>query len=81
MLVASQLKGGKGRGRVLRVELFQGAMKMLYWAVIFLIVAIIAGAFGFLGVAGLATEIAKILFVIFLIIFVISLIGGFRGKR
>jgi len=56
-------------------------MKMLYWAVIFLIVAIIAGSFGFLAVAGLATEIAKVLFVVFLIIFVISLIRSFRGKR
>lgn len=53
---------------------------MLHWALIFLIVGLIAGAFGFRGVASTATEIAKILFFLFLVIFivllVISLLGG-----
>ncbi len=47
---------------------------MLTWAVIFLVVAIVAALFGFREVAGVATQIAKILFFIFLILFVISLI-------
>lgn len=52
---------------------------MLYWALVFLIVALIAGAFGFMTVAGTAASIAKVLFVIFLVLFVISLItGGMR---
>ena len=38
---------------------------MLRWAVVFLVVAIIAGVFGFSGVAGAATNIAWILFVAF----------------
>ena len=47
---------------------------MLYWAVIFLIVAIVAGIFGFGRISEAATSIAKILFVIFLILFAISLV-------
>jgi uncharacterized membrane protein YtjA (UPF0391 family) len=51
---------------------------MLYYTIIFLIVALIAGALGFWGLAGLAASIAKILFVVFLVFFVISLISGRR---
>jgi uncharacterized membrane protein YtjA (UPF0391 family) len=47
---------------------------MLSWALIFLIVALIAGALGFTNVAGAATGIAKILFVIFLVLFLVSLL-------
>ncbi|EKE09284.1 MAG: hypothetical protein ACD_16C00196G0003 [uncultured bacterium] len=49
---------------------------MLTWAVIFFIVAILAGLFGFKRVQGAATTMAKILFFIFLVLFVISLIFG-----
>ncbi len=52
---------------------------MLYWAAIFLIIALIAGALGFGGfIAGTALSIAKILFFIFLVMFVVSLIMGRR---
>lgn len=52
---------------------------MLSWAIVFLVVALIAGAFGFFPIAGAAMGIAKILFFVFLVLFVISLIaGGFR---
>ncbi len=55
---------------------------MLYWAVIFFIVAIIAAVFGFGNIAEGATDIAKILFVVFLILFVVSLIFNVvRGKK
>lgn len=47
---------------------------MLHWALIFLIVGLIAGAFGFRGVASTATEIAKILFFLFIVVFVILLL-------
>jgi uncharacterized membrane protein YtjA (UPF0391 family) len=49
---------------------------MLQYALIFLIVAIIAAIFGFGGIAGAATDIARILFFIFLAVFVISLLFG-----
>jgi len=47
---------------------------MLAWAIIFLIIAIVAALLGFRDVAGLATQIAKILFFIFIVLFLISLI-------
>jgi len=52
---------------------------MLYWALVFLIVALVAGALGFGGIAGVATGIAKVLFFVFLIAFVISLVMGRRA--
>lgn len=51
---------------------------MLRWALIFLVVALIAAAFGMAGVEGLAMQIAWILFVVFLILFVVSLVMGRR---
>jgi uncharacterized membrane protein YtjA (UPF0391 family) len=50
---------------------------MLYWAVIFLVVAIIAGIFGFGGISQAATGIAKILFLIFIVLFLVSLVVGY----
>jgi len=49
---------------------------MLYWALVFLVVAIIAGALGFGGIAGTSAGIAQILFFIFLAFLVISLIAA-----
>jgi uncharacterized membrane protein YtjA (UPF0391 family) len=47
---------------------------MLTWAVIFLVIAIVASMFGFREVSGVATQIAKVLFFIFLVLFIISLV-------
>lgn len=49
---------------------------MLRWALVFLIIALIAGALGFTGVAGAAMGLAKILFFLFLVLFVGALILG-----
>jgi uncharacterized membrane protein YtjA (UPF0391 family) len=49
---------------------------MLYWAVVFFVVAIIAAVFGFGGIAAGATTIAKVLFFLFLILFFLSLVAG-----
>jgi uncharacterized membrane protein YtjA (UPF0391 family) len=53
---------------------------MLYWAVVFLVIAIIAALFGFGVIASAAAGIAKILFFIFLVVFVISLIFGLSRR-
>lgn len=45
---------------------------MLQWALIFLVVALIAAALGFGGLAGTAVGIAKILFFVFLVLFLVS---------
>ncbi len=52
---------------------------MLHYALVFLVVALIAGVLGFGFIAGTAAYIAKILFVVFLVLFLISFIGGRRG--
>jgi uncharacterized membrane protein YtjA (UPF0391 family) len=55
---------------------------MLYWALVFFIVAIIAGFFGFGGIASASAGIAQILFFIFLVLLVVSLIMHLvRGRR
>ena len=53
---------------------------MLYWAFLFLVVALVAAVFGFGGIAATASGIAQILFVISLVLFVISLIAGFARR-
>ena len=54
---------------------------MLFYAVIFLIVAIVAGALGFRVIEGTAATIAKVLFVIFLVLFILSLVRGCTAAR
>ena len=51
---------------------------MLGWALIFLVVGLIAGVLGLSGIAGAATNIAWILFVIGLILALIFFISGRR---
>ncbi len=48
---------------------------MLYYALVFFIVALVAALFGFGGVSLAAAGIAKILFFIFLVLFVVSLVA------
>ncbi|HEY4364761.1 MAG TPA: DUF1328 family protein [Bryobacteraceae bacterium] len=49
---------------------------MLYYALMFFIVALIAGILGFGGIAIAAAGIAKIFFFVFLVLFLVSLLGG-----
>lgn len=49
---------------------------MLKWAIVFLVISLIAGLFGFTGVAKASKTIAKILFFICIIIFVLILFFG-----
>ncbi len=55
---------------------------MLKWALIFLVIAIIAGIFGFTDIAHAATTVAQWLFGIFLVLFFGALaIGLFVGAK
>jgi len=49
---------------------------LLHYAIVFLVVALIAAAVGFGGVAGFAMEAARLLFWLFIVLFVISLVAG-----
>lgn len=53
---------------------------MLSWALVFLIVGLIAGVLGFSGIAGAATQIAWILFVVGLVLALIFAIVGRKPR-
>lgn len=64
-----------------RIRHIRGAYTMnfsnlLHWAVVFLIVALVAALLGFGGVAGTAIEGAKIIFWVAIIIAILSFIFG-----
>ena len=50
---------------------------MLKWAIIFLVVGVIAGALGFGGIGGAFIGIAKILFFVAIALFVVFLVLGY----
>ena len=54
---------------------------MLRWAILFLVVALIAALFGFGGVAGVGMEAAKILFFVALALFAIFLLFGLMAGK
>jgi uncharacterized membrane protein YtjA (UPF0391 family) len=54
---------------------------MLYWALMFLVVALVAALFGFGGIASTATGIAQILFVIAIVMFLITLLANFMRRN
>jgi uncharacterized membrane protein YtjA (UPF0391 family) len=51
-------------------------MGLLKWALIALVISLIAGAFGYTGLARGAAQVAKVLFFVFLIVFVVILIAA-----
>ena len=54
---------------------------MLYYALVFFIIAVIAGLLGFGFIASAAVGIAKILFFVFLVLFIVTIIGhALRGR-
>ena len=54
---------------------------MLRWALVFLIIALIAAGLGFTGVAGAAAGIAKILFWLFFGVLLLVLLTAWIGGR
>lgn len=59
---------------------YEGVLKMLAWALVFFIIALIAGLFGFEIIETGAANVALILFFVFLVLFLISLIVGYRRR-
>jgi uncharacterized membrane protein YtjA (UPF0391 family) len=58
-----------------------GGIIMLRWAVIFLVIALIAALFGFTGIASAAAGIAKFLFFLFLVVCLVLFIAGFSVAK
>jgi uncharacterized membrane protein YtjA (UPF0391 family) len=71
-LIAIGVVNAKGKGEAMG--------NLLYWAVVFLIVALVA-AVGFGGVAGTAMAGAQMLFWVAIVLFIISVIAGLLGRR
>ena len=53
---------------------------MFRWAIIFLIVAFVAGIFAFAGLLIAAVAVAKLVFYLFLVLFLLALIAGLLRK-
>ena len=53
---------------------------MLYYALMFLVVGLIAGALGIYGVAAIASQIAWVLFLIGIILLVVHMVTGGRPR-
>jgi uncharacterized membrane protein YtjA (UPF0391 family) len=54
---------------------------MLRMALLFLLIAIVAGVLNLAPVAWLSIEIARILFFVFLVLFILSLLGSVASGR
>lgn len=54
---------------------------MFRFAMVFLIVALLAAFFGFAGVENYSFEGAKIIFVVFIVLSVASFVGGALARR
>jgi uncharacterized membrane protein YtjA (UPF0391 family) len=54
---------------------------MLYYALAFFLIAVVAAIFGFGGIAAGAVGISKILFFVFLVLFLVSGVFGLVRRR
>jgi uncharacterized membrane protein YtjA (UPF0391 family) len=52
---------------------------MLYYALMFLVVGLIAGALGLFGIAAIAGQIAWVLFLVGVILVVVHMVSGRRA--
>jgi uncharacterized membrane protein YtjA (UPF0391 family) len=48
---------------------------VLYWTVVFLLIALLAGVLGFTGIEVAAAGVARILFFVFVVLFLVSLVA------
>jgi uncharacterized membrane protein YtjA (UPF0391 family) len=53
---------------------------MLYYAIVFAILALVAGILGFGALGGTLALVAKVFLLVFAVLFVLSLVTG-RGRR
>jgi uncharacterized membrane protein YtjA (UPF0391 family) len=59
----------------------EGTMTILKWAVIMLLVSLVAALFGFTDLAAASAEVARVLFYIFAVIFLVLLVLGLTVYR
>jgi len=58
----------------------KGSSLMLYYAIVFAVLALLAGVLGFVALGGALAWIAKSLLLVFLVLFVLSLVFGGRRR-
>ena len=63
-----------------RARAAQEELVLLHYAVVFLVIALVAALFGFGGIAAGAVGIAKILFFVFVIMAVVTFVLGIMKK-
>jgi uncharacterized membrane protein YtjA (UPF0391 family) len=68
------------RARIVQASKQVQGIPMLHYAVVFLVIALIAAVFGFGGIAAGAAGIAKILFVVFLIGAIVTFLLNGRSR-
>ena len=56
-------------------------MSILKWAIIMLLVSLVAAVFGFTDLAAASADVARVLFYIFLVIFLVLLVLGMTILR
>jgi uncharacterized membrane protein YtjA (UPF0391 family) len=56
-------------------------MTLLRWALIMLVISLVAALFGFTDLSAASADVARVLFYIFIVIFVVLLIFGRMGAR
>jgi uncharacterized membrane protein YtjA (UPF0391 family) len=54
---------------------------LLKWALIFLVISLVAALFGFTDISAASADIARVLFYIFLVIFLVLLVLGLVAFR
>jgi uncharacterized membrane protein YtjA (UPF0391 family) len=53
---------------------------MIYWAAVFLVIALVSALLGFSGIAGMSANIAWILFIVGLVFAVVLFLTGRRRR-
>jgi uncharacterized membrane protein YtjA (UPF0391 family) len=56
-------------------------MSLLKWALIMLVVSVVAAVFGFTDLAVASADVARVLFFIFVVIFLVLLVLGLMAGR
>src|ERR1700737_2238313 len=70
------LRFSRGGGDPVARKLAERAMTILKWALIFLLVSVVAGICGFAGISAASADVARFLFYVFVVIFLVLLILG-----
>ncbi len=64
--------------KFLNARKFEQESIMLRYAIMFLVIALLASVFGMFGLSGIAMQGARILFFVFLVLLILSVIMGRR---